>query len=101
MITENIVLRSDYKKDLKHLSIDMDIYVSEMLVNSAKYILSNDLEVHQTSKDFQYENFTMKIEEDLKSKIKQFCKNQDVKIKDFWNEAARRYLECCKISLNS
>ncbi len=87
MITENLVLYSDSKKKLKHLSIDKDIYVSTMLVNGAKYVLDNRLEVKKASSD-SYEPFTMKIDEDLKRDIKLFCKLSEVKIKDFWNTVA-------------
>lgn len=87
MITENIVLKSTSKRQLKHLSIDNDIYVSTMLVDAAKYILNNEKKVMRLSYD-DCEPFTMKINEDLKTEIKQFCQENDVKIKDFWNEAA-------------
>ena len=87
MITENIVLKSESKKQLKHLSIDNDIYVSTMLIDAAKYILNNDKKVVKLTYD-ECEPFTMKIDEGLKDQIKQFCKEKDVKIKDFWNEAA-------------
>lgn len=87
MITENIVLRSDSKKQLKHLGIDKNVHVSDMLVNGAIFVLKNDFAVH----DFVYEDcegFTMKIDQDLKRQIKQFCKDKGIKIKDFWNEVA-------------
>ena len=87
MITENIVLKSESKKQLKHLSIDKDIYVSIMLTNAAEYILHNDTKVVRLTYD-DCEPFTMKIDKDLKDQIKQFCYEKDVKIKDFWNEAA-------------
>ena len=86
MITENIVLDSDLKRDLKHLSIDIDKYVSLMLVDGAKYILDNNVNVKKIIAN-SYEPFTMKIDEGLKNKIKIFCKNEDIRIKDFWNEA--------------
>lgn len=87
MITENIVLRSDSKKQLKHLGIDKNAHVSDMLIEGAIYLLKNDFTAH----DFIYddcEGFTMKIDKDLKSEIKQFCKDKGIKIKDFWNEVA-------------
>lgn len=86
MITENIVLDSDLKRELKHLSIDIDEYVSVMLVNGAKYILDNDITVKKIIAN-AYEPFTMKIDEGLKQKIKVFCRDEDIRIKDFWNEA--------------
>ena len=87
MITENIVLKSESKKQLKHLSIDKNIYVSTMLIDAAKYILRNDKKVMRLTYN-DCEPFTMKIDENLKIQIKQFCHEKDVKIKDFWNEAA-------------
>lgn len=87
MITENIVLRSDSKKQLKHLGIDKDAHVSDMLIEGAIFLLENDFAAH----DFIYDDcvgFTMKIDENLKKQIKQFCKNKGIKIKDFWNEVA-------------
>lgn len=88
MITENIVLRSDYKRDLKHLSIDTDKYVSLMLIDAAKQILKNNTNIIATSPDYNYEPFTMKIDKELKKEIKMFCFEKSIKIKDFWNEAA-------------
>lgn len=87
MITENIILREDYKKQLKHLSIDTDIHVSSMLINSAKYILHNNKDIQPTLMEMDAP-FTMRIEKDLKKEIKEFCKDKQIRIKDFWNEAA-------------
>lgn len=87
MITENIVLEANLKKQLKHLAIDKDIHVSTMLINGARYFLDNNKKVTQTFFN-EYEPFTMKIDENLKKEIKDFCIQKDVRIKDFWNEVA-------------
>ena len=87
MITENLVLYSDFKRKLKHLSIDNNIYVSTMLIDGAQYVLKNDLYIKKANFE-TYEPFTMKIDEDLKKDIKSFCKENNVKIKDFWNTVA-------------
>lgn len=87
VITENIVLESDFKNKLKHLSIDEDVYVSTMLISGAKDILSNNYNVRQTISE-SYDPFTMKIEDSLKAEIKEFCSDRKIRIKDFWNEAA-------------
>lgn len=87
MITENLVLHPDSKKKLKHLSIDKDIYVSVMLINGAKYVLKNNLKLKRTLFS-NYDPFTMKIDENLKKEIKVFCKENDLRIKDFWNAIA-------------
>lgn len=88
MITENVMLRSDLKKQLQHLSIDTDKYISVMLIEGAKYILYNDTEVSRVSVNDACIQFTMKIDENLKNRIKDFCSDKEVKIKDFWNESA-------------
>lgn len=87
MITENIVLEANLKKQLKHLAIDKDIHVSTMLINGARYFLDNNKKVTQTFFN-EYEPFTMKIDANLKKEIKDFCIQKDVRIKDFWNEVA-------------
>ena len=91
MITENIMLCSESKRMLKHLSIDQDIYVSTMLVNGAKYLIDDDPESIDKSSDYcnDFSPFTMKIDKDLKDEIKKFCKEKEIKIKDFWNEVAK------------
>lgn len=88
MITENIVLRSDYKRDLKHLSIDTGEYVSVMLINAAKQILLDNKDITPAPSDYDYDPFTMKLDKDFKREIKTFCLDKSIKIKDFWNEAA-------------
>lgn len=88
MITENVMLRSDLKKQLQHLSIDTDKYISVMLIEGAKYILYNDAEVSRVSINDTCVQFTMKIDEILKDRIKDFCSEKEIKIKDFWNESA-------------
>lgn len=88
MITENVMLRSDLKKQLQHLSIDTDKYISVMLIEGAKYILYNDVEVSRVSINDTCVQFTMKIDEILKDRIKDFCSEKEIKIKDFWNESA-------------
>lgn len=88
MITENVMLRSDLKKQLQHLSIDTDKYISTMLIDGAKYILHNNTKISKISSSDDCVQFTMKIDAELKNKIKGFCLDKDVKIKDFWNESA-------------
>lgn len=87
MITENVVLETDLKKSLQHLSIDNEKYISTMLVEGAQHIIDHDLEIVQSSSD-SYLSFTMKIDDELKSDIKTFCSEKNVKIKDFWNYSA-------------
>lgn len=92
MITENIVLEKDIKKSLKHLAIDKDTHVSLLLVEEANNIIEND----KTLLEVNYgdmESFTMKIDQELKTKIKMFCRDKGIKIKDFWNNAARIIIE--------
>lgn len=88
MITENVMLRSDLKKQLQHLSIDKDEYISLMLIKGAKYILQEDKRISELNLDENYLQFTMKIDESLKDRIKEFCSEREIKIKAFWNEAA-------------
>lgn len=88
MITENVMLRSDLKKQLQHLSIDTDKYISTMLIDGAEYILQNDIKISEISSTGDCVQFTMKIDADLKNKIKGFCLDREVRIKDFWNESA-------------
>lgn len=87
MITENIVLESSLKKQLKHLSIDNGLHVSTMLIDGAKYFLSTNSNIVPALFDSE-EAFTMKIDEGLKQEIKTFCAEKDIRIKDFWNEVA-------------
>lgn len=88
MITENVMLRSDLKKQLQHLSIDTDKYISTMLLDGAKYILNNNIKISEISSTDNCVQFTMKIDANLKNEIKSFCFDKNVKIKDFWNESA-------------
>lgn len=87
MITENIVLQSDLKKELKHLAIDKDTHVSLMLMDGAKYVLDNNKKVERIDFD-SYEAFTMRIDKVFKLRIRQFCNENDIRMKDFWNEVA-------------
>lgn len=88
MITENIILRLDLKKKLKHLAIDNDTHVSLMLIDGADFVMNGNKPVPEVSSEDDFEAFTMKIDKEFKGKIKEFCRQQDVKIKDFWNEVA-------------
>lgn len=93
MITENIMLRSDLKKGLKHLSIDKDKYVSSMLISGAYDLMDKNRTVQSSKYYNDFDSFTMKIDKELKDLIKTFCSEKDVKIKDFWNEVAIIVLE--------
>lgn len=89
MITENIMLRLDLKKQLQHLSIDKDEYISSMLINGASYLLGEeDKDIMVLDPNDDYLQFTMKIEESLKDEIKGYCFERGIKIKAFWNEVA-------------
>lgn len=92
MITENIVFRSDFKKDLKHLAIDQNVSVSSMLIDEADYVLENDKNIDKIEFDSS-ESFTMRLDSDLKLRIKNFCYNHDIRIKDFWNGIAFRIIK--------
>ena len=96
MITENIILKEEYKKELKHISVDTNIPVATMLIACAAYILEEDRDIDKFHRKEQYDQFTMKIDEDLKSKIKDFCKEKEIRIKDFWNESAKMAINISK-----
>lgn len=95
MKTENVILDKDTKKELKHLAVDTHQTVSTMLINKANYVLNNDVKILKIHFE-EVESFTMKIDETLKDKVKVFCKDKDIRIKDFWNAVANMVIEDTK-----
>ena len=70
------------------MAIDNDRSVTSILIEEAMQILNNNMDILPFPSDDDYQTFTMKIDKDFKKTIKRFCLKKNIRIKDFWNEAA-------------
>lgn len=88
MITDNIFLETDLKRQLKHMSIDSGVHVSTMLIEEAERVINVDYPIKELYKNSDYDTFTMKVDPDFKEKVRQFCEERDLSFKKFWNTVA-------------
>lgn len=88
MITDNIFLETDLKRQLKHMSIDSGVHVSTMLIEEAERVVNVDYPIKELYNNADYDTFTMKVDPDFKEKVRQFCEERDVSFKKFWNTVA-------------
>lgn len=84
---ENIELYEKDKIALKHLSIDKSTPVNEWMIKGAYRVLETDPEISITPIG-DYTTYTMDVPPELKKEIREFIRDKDVKLRDFWIKVA-------------
>lgn len=89
---ENIELYKEDKIKLKHLSVDKNTPMNEWMVRGAKRVLATKPQISITPIG-EYTTYTMDISMELKQEIRQFIKDQDIKLRDFWVKVSEIIIE--------
>lgn len=87
---ENIELSSQLKHDFKVMSTKENVYMKDLILFEAEEILENDIEVPSVERSENYTSLIIDIEDELKDKIKTYCIQNDIRIRDFWVECVNR-----------
>lgn len=89
---ENIELGSSLKHDFKVMSTKENKYMKDLIIVEARNILDNDLTVPILERETHYTSLIVDIPTSLKDEIKIYCRDEEIKIRDFW-------VECVKLSM--
>ena len=90
---ENIELGRKIKIEFKSLAAKNQVTMKDWLLNEAKEIIDNNEVVHRTEREDDRDSLIIKVPDDLKDRIKDYCEQEDVRIRDFWVECVNRLLE--------
>ena len=90
---ENIELEVDTKKNLKIISAEKDTSMKDLVLKEAEYVINNNVVVPVIDRAEDYSSLIIDVDVDMKKRIKQYCRNQDVRLRDFWVECVNRILE--------
>lgn len=90
---ENIELGRKIKIEFKSLAVKNQVTMKDWLLNEAKEIIDNNEVVHRTEREDDRDSLIIKVPDDLKDRIKDYCEQEDVRIRDFWVECVNRLLE--------
>lgn len=90
---ENIELEVDTKKNLKIISAEKDTSMKDLVLKEAEAIISNNTIIPVVERAEDYSSLIIDVDVDMKKRIKQYCRNQDVRLRDFWVECVNRVLE--------
>ena len=90
---ENIELGRKIKIEFKSLAAKNQVTMKDWLLNEAKDIIDNNDIVHRTEREDDRDSLIIKVPDDLKIRIKNYCEQEDVRIRDFWVECVKRIIE--------
>lgn len=87
---ENIELNSQQKHDFKVMSTKENKYMKDLIIDEAKEILELDLSVPFLERSDDYTSLIISIPEELKEEVKNYCSQNNIRIRDFWTECVNR-----------
>ena len=90
---ENIELGRKIKIEFKSLAAKKQVTMKDWLLNEAKDVIDNNEIVHRTEREDDRDSLIIKVPDDLKIRIKDYCEQEDVRIRDFWVECVKRIIE--------
>ena len=90
---ENIELEVDTKKNLKIISAEKDTSMKDLVLGEAKKVIDNNLTIPVIDRAENYSSLIIDVDADTKKRIKNYCNNQEVRLRDFWVECVNRILE--------
>ena len=94
MIKENIELSKETKKKLKVISAEKEKTMRDLVLFEAAEIIGWDLDVEETEREPKETRtgLLINIPQESKDDIRLFCRDKEVKIRDFWNQAVSNVL---------
>lgn len=92
---ENIELSSRDKIQLKTISAQQVMHMKDMLINEAKTIIKNNDDIPRVDRENEANRTSLiiKVDDNFKNEIKNYCDLKSVRIRDFWVECVRRIIE--------
>lgn len=92
---ENIELSNTDKIQLKTVSAQQVKHMKDMLIDEAKIIINNNYDIPRVEREQESDRVSLiiKIDDELKDEIKNYCGTKDVRIRDFWVECVHRIIQ--------
>lgn len=92
---ENIELNSADKIQLKTISAQKVMHMKDMLTNEANTIIKNNDDIPRVEREQEANRSSLiiKIDDDLKNDIRNYCDIKSVRIRDFWVECVNRIIK--------
>lgn len=91
---ENIELKDTDKIRLKTISAQKVTHMKDLILNEAHNIIDNNYTVPRVDREEEYcrTSLIIKVDDDFKEEIKNYCDTHSVRIRDFWVECVNRNL---------
>lgn len=91
---ENIEISKQDKIDLKVISAQNERHMKDMIIDEAHSLINNNDFIPMLDRE-EEENrgsLIIKLDDDFKKEIKDYCSTNHVRIRDFWVECINRIL---------
>lgn len=92
MTLENIELEANTKTKIKIISAEKDIPMKKLITKEAKNIIDEKKDIPLTERETNRSHLIIDINPTLKKKIKTYCEDKEVRIRDFWVECANQII---------
>ena len=95
MIKENIELSKESKKKLKVIAAEREKTMRDLVLFEAAEIIGWDSRVEETKREPKETRtgLLMNIPQESKDDIRLFCRDREIKIKDFWIQSVNNVIE--------
>ena len=92
---ENIELKDVDKIKLKTISAQKVVHMKDLILKEAHIIIDNNLMVPRTKRVDETDRVSLiiKVDDDFKHDIKDFCNAHSIRIRDFWVECVQRIIK--------
>lgn len=95
MIKENIELSKEAKKKLKVIAAEQEKTMRDLVLFEAAEIIGWDLDVEKTEREPKETRtgLLINIPQECKDDIRLFCRDREIRIRDFWIQAVNNAIE--------
>ena len=95
MIKENLELSKNDKKKLKVIAVELEKTMRDLVLLEAAEIIGWDLNVEETKREPKETRtgLLINIPQESKDDIRLFCRDREVRIRDFWNQSVNNVIE--------
>ena len=95
MIKENIELSKETKKKLKVIAAEQEKTMRDLILLESAEIIGWDLEVEKTDREPKETRtgLLMNIPQETKDDVRLFCRDREIRIRDFWTKAVNNTIE--------
>lgn len=95
MIKENLELKKESKKKLKVIAAEEEKTMRDLVLFEAAEIIGWDLDVEETEREPKESRtgLLINIPQESKDDIRLFCRDKELKIRDFWVQTVNNVIE--------